>query len=94
MMPVRPTRIELTGHRDRVLAGHGIGNEQDLVRHHRGLDASQFVHEFVIDVQTPACIEHDQIKALRATALNPVPADADDVLRRRPRVVLSVYIDI
>ena len=88
------TLIELSGHRDSVLAGHGIGNEQDLVRHHRRLNGSQFVHEFVIDVQTPARIEHYDIKTLRPAALNPVPTDADHVLRRRPRLLLTVHIHI
>jgi hypothetical protein len=35
----------------RVLAGHAVGHQQDLVRLDRGLDAGELAHHLVVDLQ-------------------------------------------
>ena len=71
--------IELTGHIHRILAGHGIGNQQHFVGAHSLLDRHEFGHQLIIDMQPAAGIEHNQIVALLLTAFHPALADTHHI---------------
>ena len=55
--------VELVGHRDRVLAGHGVHHQQDVVRPHRPLDGPQLLEHLLVDVQPPRGVEDERRQA-------------------------------
>ena len=55
--------IKGLGNVDRILSGHGIGNQQDVSRCNRRLDALEFAHEGFIDMQPSGCIEQQGVTA-------------------------------
>ena len=56
--------VEGAGRVHRVLAGHGVHHQQDLVRLDLGLDGLQLVHEGLIHVQAAGCVEEDHVVAV------------------------------
>ena len=66
---------ELLGDVDRVLAGHGVDDEQDVVRLDRLLDVGELVHQLLVDVETAAGVDDQHVLALRhAPGRGPTPA--------------------
>ena len=66
----------------RVLAGHAVGHEQDLVRMHGVFELRQLAHHVFVDLQPPRGVEDDHaIPRSRATARCPCLRDPHDVLR-------------
>ena len=55
--------VEFLRHIDRVLAGHGVGHEQDLAGLHGALDLLELVHELLIDMQAAGRIQDDHVSA-------------------------------
>ena len=76
--------VELLGHVHRILPGHRIGDQEDLVWDRAGPDRRQFAHQFVVDVQAPARIQHDHVEPLHPGTLDAGRAD-----RRRHRRAAS-----
>ena len=60
---------ELLGDVDRVLTGHRIDHEQDVMRVDGLLDVGQLGHELGVDVQAAAGVHDEDVLALRAGAL-------------------------
>lgn len=71
--------IELAGHIDGILAGHGIGHQEHLVGVHGLLHCHKFGHQFIIDVQPAAGIQHNEVVPLLLATLYPTLADSHDV---------------
>ena len=55
--------VELAGALDGVLAGHRVGDIQQIRGLHRGLDRLQLVHQLVVDVQTAGGVDDDDVEA-------------------------------
>src|SRR5215469_18693006 len=55
--------METLRHIDRILACHGIGNQNDIVRLSNCLEPSQFFHQLVVDLQTATGIDQQRIAA-------------------------------
>ena len=63
-------RVEALRDLHRVLAGHAVGDEQDLVRLDRRLEALELGHHRVVDLQAAGGIdEHHAIARARATSM-------------------------
>ena len=60
----RKLLVELVGGVDRVLSGHGVGDEQDFLRVEQPLQRLHFVHQLIVDVQAAGGV-HDQHVASR-----------------------------
>ncbi len=56
--------VEGLGGVDRVLAGHRVDDEQDLVRLDRLFDGLELVHERLVDMQAAGRIEEDHVVAV------------------------------
>ena len=69
----------------RVLAGHPVGHEQDLVGMHRVLQAAQLVHHVLVDLQPARGVDDDHAIARAPRLLDAGARDLHDVLRRRDR---------
>ena len=86
--------MEGLGRIDGVLTGHGVHDEHDLVGTGRVLDAGEFVHESVVDVQAPGGVEDQRVDAglLRfgERPLAHIDGDADGLAVRRDLVGLGV----
>ena len=50
------------GTRHRVLTGHRVANEENLIRLANFVDLPQFVHRHFIDVQASGGIENDRVE--------------------------------
>ena len=62
-----------------VLSGHGVHDQQDLVRLHRRLDALELVHELLVDVQAAGGIEEDDVVAVVPGVFDGLDRDGDGV---------------
>ena len=62
MTPVTPTLHGTPSRLDRVLSGHGVGDEERFGRKHFGLDAPQLFHQRVIDMQAASRIDHQRVE--------------------------------
>ena len=71
--------IEGLGGVHRVLAGHGVHHQQDLVGLHRGLDVPQFVHQRLVDVQTAGGIQKYHVVAVVGGVFHRLPGDGHGV---------------
>ena len=60
-MPIFSAKAQ--GRIDRVLAGQGIGHEDDLGRLQHLLDPAQFGHQLVVDMQAAGRVDDDVIIA-------------------------------
>ena len=79
-------RIEGLGHVDRVLAGHGVHHEEDLLGLDGRLDAPELLHELGVDVQAARGVDNQYVAAVAARVLN-------GLQRRLDRVLRAVLID-
>src|SRR3954468_14833726 len=66
----------------RVLTGHAVGDEQDLVGMNRGLQTLQLAHHVVVDLQTTRCVDDDHAIARALRLLDALLRDLLDVTRR------------
>ena len=62
-----------------ILSGHGVHDQQDLVRLHRRLDALELVHELLVDVQAAGGIEKDDVVAVVLGVFDGLDRDGDGV---------------
>ncbi len=53
--------MELTGRFHRILAGHGVGHEQNLHRVQQVFQLLQFVHQLIVDVQAARGIHQQNV---------------------------------
>ena len=74
----------------RILAGHGVGHEQDLLGGSHSFDLDQFIHQHIIDVQTTRCVQDDDVVCSLTCLFDRVGTD----LRRRHAGVLGVHRDV
>ena len=56
-------RVERLGHIHRVLAGHGVDDEERVVRVHRLGDAPGLVHEVLVDVEAAGGVDDQHVLA-------------------------------
>ena len=71
--------VEGLGGVHRVLAGHGVHHQQDLVGLHRGLDVPQLVHQRLVDVQTAGGIQKYHVVAVVGGVFHRLPGDGHGV---------------
>ena len=72
--------VEGGGNIDRVLAGHGVGHQQDLARLDRALDPLQLLHQRIIDVQAAGSVEDQRVVAVAVGKSLGIPADGHRIL--------------
>ena len=58
--------VELPAEPDGVLTGHRVGDEEDLRRIERRLQAAKLVHEGVVDVQPAGGVDEHRVVAAQA----------------------------
>ena len=59
----RKLLVELVGGVDRVLSGHGVGDEQDFLRIEQLLERLHFVHQLIVDVQAAGGVDDQNVAA-------------------------------
>ena len=64
----RQRAVEVLGDAHRLLAGHGVGDEQDLVRLDAALDVDQLLHQRVVDLQAAGGVDDDGVVAALCSA--------------------------
>ncbi len=69
--------VERLGGVHRVLAGHGVDDQEDLVGHDRGVDPAEFAHEFIVEVESAGGVEDHHVDAGGFGVLDRVAADID-----------------
>ena len=62
-------RLNSCGDVDRFLAGHRVGDQQDLGRADLALQLFQLLHHGVVDLQAAGGVDEDRILALVARVL-------------------------
>ena len=72
--------------RDRVLAGHGVGHEQDLARPHGCAHALELGHQLVVDGLAAGGIDEHRVGAVRTGGGHAAARDGDRVRPGRDRV--------
>ena len=60
----RELLVELVGGADGVLSGHGVGDEEDLLRVEDLLQRLHFVHQLLVDVQTAGSVNDEYVAAV------------------------------
>ncbi len=73
--------VESLGDADRVLPGHAVGHEEDLVGAHGITQADQLLHHVLVDLQPAGGVEDDHAIAGALGLLDAGLGDLDDVLR-------------
>src|SRR5919107_4481472 len=68
---------ELLGDVDRVLAGHRVDDEQDVVRAHGLADLDELVHQRGVDVQAAGRVDDQDVLAVRLRAIERPAGDVD-----------------
>ncbi len=62
MTPVRPRRLwKSCAEFDGVLAGHGVGDEEDLLRIEQLFELGHFIHEFFVDVEAAGGVDDEGV---------------------------------
>ena len=81
--------VEFLGGVDGVLAGHGVGDEEDFLRIQQPLERLHLVHQLLVDVQAAGGVDDEHV----ATAVDGFAArffrqalDRGGVRLRRPRL--------
>ena len=82
---VDPLRERL-GDGDRVLAGHGVEDEEDVVRLQLLADGGELVHELLVDVEPAGGVDDEDVAPLRAGLVEALLRHLDRVLRRAVEV--------
>ncbi len=76
----------------RVLSGHRIDDEQDLIRLHRIADLLQFIHQFFIDMQASSRIDDHIVKMVLLGMFNGLRRDLNRVrLAKREHRHLDLF---
>jgi hypothetical protein len=70
---------------DRVLAGHGVGHEQDLVRAGGRGHRLHLVHQRLVDRKPTGRVEQQHVIGLEPSRLQGAPGDVDGRLARHDR---------
>ena len=76
---------EALGDIDRVLAGHGVGDEQALGRLHRVAHRRDLEHQRLVDMEPAGGVEDDHVVASRRATSMRAPGDGDRLLARDDR---------
>ena len=71
--------VKRLGGVDRVLTGHGVHHQQDLVGLHRGLDGLQLVHQRLVDVEPSGGIQKHYVVAVVGRVLDGFLCDGHGV---------------
>ena len=71
--------VESLGGIHRVLTGHGVHHQQDLIGLHGGLDVPQLVHQRLVDMQTAGGIQKHHVIAVVSGVLHRFPGDGHGV---------------
>ena len=83
-------RVEALRDLHRVLSGHAVGDEQDLVGMDRRLETLELLHHVVVDLQTAGRVDDHDAVAGALGLLDAGLRDPNDVLR----VALGVHRDV
>ena len=67
--------MEPGGDVDRFLAGHGIGNKQDLMREDHGFHPLQLRHQLFIDLLAAGCVNDGDVARLTASRIHTFLSD-------------------
>ena len=59
----RQAFVEFVGGADGVLAGHGVGDEEDFLRREQRLELRHLVHQVGVDVQAAGGIDDQRVAA-------------------------------
>src|SRR3954463_7916238 len=79
---------ELLGDVDRVLAGHRVDHEQDVVRLDRRADVDELLHELRVDVQAAGGVDDEDVLAVHLRLVERPARDVDG------RAVGSLLVDV
>src|SRR3954467_10193261 len=79
---------ELLGDVDRVLAGHRVDDEQDVVRLDRPADVDELLHELGVDVQAAGGVDDEDVLAVHLRLVERPPRDVDR------RAVGALLVDV
>src|SRR4051794_26787510 len=79
---------ELLGDVDRVLAGHRVDDEQDVVRLDRPADVDELLHELSVDVQAAGGVDDEDVLAVHLRLVERPPRDVDR------RAVGALLVDV
>src|ERR671933_882649 len=79
---------ELLGDVDRVLAGHRVDDEQDVVRLDRAAHLDELVHERRVDVQAAGGVDDEDVLAVHLGLVERPPRDVDR------RAVGALLVDV
>ena len=79
--------VEGIGDGDGVLTGHGVDDEEDLLRLDRGADLAQLLHELLVDVQTAGGVDDDRVAAIVARVFHGLFGDLH-------RIALALFKDL
>ena len=78
----RQPGVERLGDLHRLLAGHGVDDEQRLGRRHGAADADELVHHRLVDMKPAGGVEDHDVDA--RAGVRPRRPDRADLERRRP----------
>ena len=67
--------VERLGAVDRILAGHGVADQIDLVRLDQSVDLLQLVHRHLGDVQPAGGVEDDAVERAAFGMIDGLPAN-------------------
>ena len=71
--------VERLRRRDRVLAGHGVDDEERVVRRHRVADAAHLVHQLGVDGEAAGGVDDDDVAAGASGLLDAVGRGGDRI---------------
>ena len=77
--------VEIAREIDGVLAGQGVGHQQDFMRAGGGLDLRHLDHQRLVDMRAAGGVEHDDVVALQASDLFGADGDLNRRLARHDR---------
>ena len=64
---------------DRILTGHGVDHEENLVRMDGGLDGLELVHELLVDMQAARSVEKHHVVAVILRVADGLLGDMDGI---------------
>jgi hypothetical protein len=75
------------------LARHRIGHQEHFLRFHGGSHSHQLPHQLIVNVETPAGVQYDEIAPLVPPPFHTSLADADDIGLDSLCLIGAIYID-
>jgi hypothetical protein len=72
--------VETFGDIDRILAGHGVGDQKRLDRAGAVPHGGNFVHQLLVDMQPAGGIQHDHVEPAQPGGLHGARGDIDRLL--------------